>query len=378
MVEEYYMMRMCYQEYKDGIQLSKLGMGNMRLPIKADEAGQLIDYEAAKKIIDQAVEAGVNYFDTAYIYHGGESEVFTGNALREYPRESYYVADKFNYQANPDYRVQFEEQLRRLGMEYIDFYLLHGIQDYFVDDVISCGCIEYFEQLKKEGKIRYLGFSFHGTLEVLKKMLEVYKWDFVQIQLNYYDWLYEDARFIYDILAKAGIPIMVMEPVHGGMLADLGEEANAILKKAMPDMSIASWAMRWVKSLPGVQVILSGMSDLEQLKDNIKTVSEVEDISEEEWKILKKACEIVRGNVSVPCTKCRYCSPNCPMGLDIPLLLSYYNEAKLSGEWRLGNLASAAGEKLPALCIGCGVCKKYCPQSLDIPKYMKELAKMME
>lgn len=300
-----------------------------------------------------------------------------GKALAEYPRDSYYVADKFNYQANPDYRAQFAEQLERLSMDRIDFYLLHGIQDYFVEDAISCGCISYFDQMKKEGKIKYLGFSFHGTPEALKRILPVYPWDFVQIQLNYYDWLYENAKTLYEMLDEAGIPIMVMEPVHGGLLADLGEQANGILKEAEPEQSIASWAMRWVKSLPRVQVILSGMSNLEQMNDNIRVISETEDVTEEEQKLIEKACGIVRTNTAVPCTKCRYCVPNCPMELDIPYLLSSYNDAKLGGAWRLGNLASVVGEKLPSACVGCGTCTKHCPQSFDIPKYMKELTEMM-
>ena len=165
------MYEMTYKSYKDEIQLSRLGMGNMRLPVKAAEPGEPIDYDAAKAIIDNAMKAGVNYYDTAYIYHGGKSEEFVGKALAEYPRDSYYVADKFNFQANPDYREQFAEQLKRLNMDRIDFYLLHGIQDYWVEDALNCGCIDFFDQMKKEGKIRYLGFSFHGTPDALRKIL---------------------------------------------------------------------------------------------------------------------------------------------------------------------------------------------------------------
>ena len=369
---------MSYKSYKDEVRLSRLGMGNMRLPVKEDQPGQPIDYEKAKAIIDRAMKAGVNYYDTAYIYHGDESEKFVGKALAEYPRDSFYVADKFNYQANPDYKAQFAEQLNRLQLDSIDFYLLHGIQDYFVDDAIRCGCIEYFDKMKREGKIRYFGFSFHGTPDALKKILSVYSWDFVQIQLNYYDWLYEDAKTLYEILDEAEIPIMVMEPVHGGMLADLGEKANRILKDAAPDKTIASWAMRWVKSLPRVQVILSGMSNLEQMDDNVRTISEAPDVSDEEKRLIEKACEIVRSNTAVPCTKCRYCTPNCPMELDIPYLLSNYNDAKISGVWRLHNLASVVGEKMPSACVACGSCKMHCPQSFDIPKYMEELSEMMK
>lgn len=371
------MAEMSYKTFKNEIRLSRLGMGNMRLPVKMGEPGEPIDYEAAKEVIDQAMKAGINYYDTAYIYHGGKSEEFVGKALKEYPRDSYYVADKFNYQANPDYKEQFAQQLNRLEMERIDFYLIHGVQDYFIEEAISCGCISYFDQMKKEGKIRYFGFSFHGTPQALKKMLGAYSWDFVQIQLNYYDWFFESAKELYEILIEANIPIMVMEPVHGGLLADLGAEANEILKEEKPDYSIASWAIRWVKSLPGVQVILSGMSDPVQLWDNVKTISETADITETEKKSLEKAAAIVRANTAVPCTKCRYCVPNCPMELNIPLLLSQYNDAKLSGTWRLNNLESIVKEKLPSACISCGTCTGYCPQNFDIPHYMAELAEMM-
>lgn len=212
----------------------------------------------------------------------------------------------------------------------------------------------------------------------MRKILAVYSWDFVQIQLNYYDWLHEDAKTLYNILDEAGIPIMVMEPVHGGMLADLGEKANAMLKEAEPDRSIASWAMRWVMSLPRVQVVLSGMSNLEQLKDNVQTALSADGITEEEEKLIEKVSAIVRSGVSVPCTKCRYCTPNCPMELDIPMLLSYYNVAKAGETWRLGNLSGAAREKLPSTCVGCGACAKHCPQSFNIPGYMEELAEMMK
>lgn len=371
------MSQMCYKSFQDNIKLSRLGMGIMRLPVIKTENGEKIDYEAAKELVDKAVKAGVNYFDTAYIYHGGESEAFTGKALKEYPRDSYYVADKYNYQASRDYRAQFAEQLDRLQMEYVDFYLLHGVQDYFVDEIISSGAIEYFNQMKKEGKIRYFGFSFHGTPGALKKILDANTWDFAQIQLNYYDWIYEDAKAQYELLDEAGVPIMVMEPVHGGMLADLGESANALLKDAAPEKSIASWAMRWVKSLPRVQVILSGMSNEEQLNDNVKTISEEADINEEESSLIEKAAAIVRNNTTVACTKCRYCTPHCPMELDIPVLLSHYNEAKIGGVWRLGNLESIVGDKLPSACIACGACASHCPQSFQIPEYLKELAKML-
>lgn len=368
---------MLYRDFKDGIRLSRLGMGNMRLPQK-DEPGSPIDYEKAKAIIDEAVRLGVNYFDTAYIYHEGKSEEFTGKALKDYPRGSYYVADKFNFQAQPDYRAQFDEQLRRLDMDYIDFYLLHGIQDNFVSDILSCGCIEYFNQLKKQGKIRFFGFSYHGNEDNLKRMLAACPWDFVQIQLNYYDWEYGNQRRLYEMLAEAHIPVMVMEPAHGGLLASLNEKAGALLKNADPDASLASWAMRWVQSLDGVQVVLSGMGSLEQIRDNAKTFSEGRFVTEEEKALLREAAALLRSDVALPCTACRYCCPNCPQGLDIPALLSVYNEAKTGGWWRLTSLSGFPEDKQPSACIACGSCTEHCPQSIPVPDAMAEMAEKMQ
>ncbi len=308
---------MQYKEFKDGVQLSRLGMGAMRLPVKGDDSQ--IDYER-----------------------------------------------------------QLEEQLRRLKMDRIDFYLLHGIQDSFVDDILASGCVEYFDRLKTEGKIRYLGFSFHGSPETLKKAIQYYPWDFVQMQLNYYDWYCGNAEEIYRILEDARIPVMVMEPVHGGLLADLTEDAIAVLKNLDPECSQASWAMRWVMSRKQVQVVLSGMSDQAQLADNVKTFSEGRTLNEDEESALKEAAQIQYRKVAVPCTSCRYCTPNCPMDLDIPVLLRAYNEAKIGGEWRLTGLTALPKEKLPENCIGCGACTQHCPQSFDIPGYMRELKEMIE
>ncbi|MCH1983464.1 aldo/keto reductase [Ruminococcus sp. OA3] len=367
---------MQYKEYKDGIRISRLGMGVMRLPVE-DQDDSKIQYEKAKAIIDCCMKSGINYYDTAYIYHGGKSEEFLGRALAEYTRSSFYLADKFNLQANPDYRAQFAQQLERLQMKYIDFYLLHGIQDSFADTMLACGCIAYFDTMKKQGKIKYLGFSYHGSPEKLLEILKAYPWDFVQIQLNYYDWYYGDAKQLYEILAKAQIPVMVMEPVHGGMLANLKEEAGRELKAATPEASLASWAMRWAMDLENVQVVLSGMSDEAQVFDNIDTFEKAVPLTGEEQEKIKTAARIQYSALAVACTGCRYCCPDCPIGLDIPLLLKSYNEAKLGGAWRLNSLKAVVQEKQPAACVGCGSCKEHCPQGFDIPKYMDEMKAMM-
>lgn len=261
---------MQYKEFKSSAKLSMLGMGAMRLPVIGEDQGN-IDYGKAKAIIDRAYQGGVNYYDTAYIYHNGKSEEFLGKALAEYPRESYYVADKFNLQAEPDFKKQFPEQLSRLNMEYIDFYLIHGIQDAWMDQFLESGALRYFDELKKQGKIKNLGFSFHASPASLRKLLKIYPWDFVQIQLNYLDWYYGDAKELYEILEEAEIPAMIMEPVRGGKLASLTPEAEAIFKEADPEASIASWALRFVMSRPQAQVVLSGMSNLEQVEDNLHT-----------------------------------------------------------------------------------------------------------
>jgi len=361
-----------------GIKLSRLGMGNMRLPEKGEGMNAQIDQEKAQAIIDYAIAHGVNYFDTAYIYHNGNSEAFVGKALGKYKRDSYYIADKFNMMANPDYKAQFNEQLLRLQTDYIDFYLLHGVQDFAIDELLTSGCIEYFRSLKDEGKIKYFGFSFHGSPEGLRHMLATGLWDFVQIQLNYYDWAYGDAKALYEILEEHHIPIMVMEPVHGGRLANLTEEANALLKSAEPDKSIASWAMRWVMRLPNVQVVLSGMSNMEQVEDNVRTFEENQPLTEEQCALVRKAGDFYRPTVTVACTQCRYCCNDCPKELDIPGLLKVYNDMKLDASWRLFYLENFAEDKKPTACIGCGSCKRHCPQGFDIPRYMKEMAGIYE
>ncbi|MFV0363487.1 MAG: aldo/keto reductase [Suipraeoptans sp.] len=368
---------MQYKEFVDENKISRLGMGNMRLPaVNNDDS--VIDYKIAKEMIDYCMRNGINYYDTAYIYHGGKSEEFVGKALASYPRDSFYVADKYNLQANPDYKAQFEEQLKRLQMEYIDFYLLHGIQDSFASEIMGNGCIEYFDKLKDEGRIRYLGFSYHGSPKLLPDILQAYKWDFVQIQLNYYDWIFGDAKELYNMLTEVNIPIIVMEPVHGGLLAKMKESAETSLKALDGDKSIASWAMRWVMNLDNVLVVLSGMSNMEQVKDNISTFGTDKALTTHEIEVIENAAIIEHSEVAVACTACRYCCPDCPVSLDIPFLLKAYNDAKVGGAWRLNRLKALDKSELPGSCIACGSCTKHCPQGFDVPAYMKELQEMME
>ncbi|MDE6600863.1 MAG: aldo/keto reductase [Lachnospiraceae bacterium] len=364
---------MIYKPFQD-ISLSRLGMGNMRLPVQGDKNGAPIDRIRAQEIIDYAMEKGINYFDSAYVYHDGESEIFLGEALKKYPRESYHLATKFLLFANPDYKAVFEEQLSRLQTDYIDFYLLHAIFDNNYQQYLDSGCIEYFLEQKKAGRIRYLGFSSHAGVDALTKMADHHQWDFAQLQLNYFDWQYGTTEKEYKVLEERNIPIMVMEPVRGGRLAALSSEAEKLLKEAHPDWSMASWALRWVKRLPQVQVILSGMSSMEQIKDNIGTFQEPEGLNDADAELLMQACEVFKKQVSVPCTACRYCCSGCPMKIDIPAYLNVYNSYKTDGPWALNSVGSIESEGKPSDCIGCGACAGHCPQSIRIPEIMEELA----
>lgn len=368
---------MIYKPFKD-LSLSCLGMGNMRLPVQGDKPGAPIDWERAQQIIDYAMENGINYYDTAFVYHNGESEKFLGEAMKKYPRESYHLATKFFILANPDYKAVFEEQLSRLQTDYIDFYLIHGIFDHTWQQYLDSGCIEYFLEQQKAGRIRHLGFSSHASVENLTRFADHHKWDFAQIQLNYFDWQYSTTAEEYKVLEERSIPIIVMEPVRGGHLASLSSDAEGILKAAHPDWSIASWALRWIKTLPQVQVTLSGMSTLEQIRDNVATYQEPEGLSAEDTATLMKACEAFKKQVSVPCTACRYCCDGCPVNINIPAYLSIYNSYKTDGPWALNGLKDVDSEGKPADCIACGACTGHCPQSIDVPGIMKELKELGE
>ena len=364
---------MKYTKFKD-ISLSILGLGAMRLPQKGEGWGMPIIHDKAQEIVDYCMEQGINYYDTAYIYHQGESEVFLGKALAKYPRESFYVADKYNFKAKADYKAQFEEQLERLQMDYIDFYLLHGISDDTADDYFNNGCIEYFLEQKSKGRIKYLGFSFHATPPVMERITACHDWDFAMIQLNYLDWFNGEAKGLYDHLRDKGIPIMIMEPVHGGLLASLPENGNELLKEVKPNNSVASWALRFAMDLPDIAVVLSGMSNMEQVKDNLATVEEAS-LTDADKDLLKEVSKLLVKKLAVNCTSCNYCVNDCPQGLDIPNLLTIYNEYKAAdnAEWRLRRVTAFEDDKRPEACTSCGICIGHCPQNIDIPKCMEEM-----
>ena len=361
----------------NGKKLSLLGMGAMRLPQHGEGWGMPIKHAEAEALIDYVYAQGINYFDTAYIYHGGDSEVLVGKALAKYPRESFYVADKYNLAAEADFKLQFENQLERLQMDYIDFYLLHAVADNNIDTYLTNGCIEYFLEQKKLGRIRHLGFSFHGSLSALEKMTAHRDWEFALIQLNYLDWHHNDAKALYEHLVSKCIPIQVMEPIHGGLLTKLTDEGLEMFKKAEPNKSVASWALRFVADLPGISVILSGMSNEEQATDNITTIKEAKPLTDAEQDMVLKVSTLYHQTNFATCTSCMYCVKDCPKGLDIPYLLNTYNIYKKSGEWRLFRLNALAEDKRPSACADCGICLKHCPQNLEIPKYLTDMAGMM-
>jgi len=384
---------MIYNEFNDK-KLSILGLGNMRLPSKDGH----IDEEEAAKLVEYAYENGVNYFDTAYGYHSGESEAFVGKVLAKYPRDTWYLASKMpghmmdykdgvlsnkGYMAGKEVKSCeeiFEEQLIKCGVDYFDFYLLHNLcetsYDFYTNE--DLGVVDYLIGQKKAGRIKHLGMSAHGRADTIDRFLNEYDCiEFVQIQLNYLDWFLQDAGKKHEVITKHGLPVIVMEPVRGGNLASLGEKQDAMLKELRPDDSVAAWAFRYLQSLPNILVILSGMSTMEQLKDNITTLSKDDPITSAEKELLDKAIEDLMD--LVPCTACRYCCDNCPQKLDIPKLITLYNEFNYEMSFSLSLALEAMSEdEMPAACIGCGACSVMCPQNIDIPGVIKQFADKLE
>ncbi|MCQ2422499.1 MAG: aldo/keto reductase [Lachnospiraceae bacterium] len=365
--------------------MPKLGFGMMRLPMKNGE----IDMEQVNKMVDCYMEHGYNYFDTAYVYHGGESEKVVKKALTErYPREAFTVATKLPAWAlstKEDRDRVFNEQLARTGLSYIDYYLLHSLEDgnnYRVYEELDC--FRWGMEKKAAGLIKHLGFSFHGTPELLKKVLDDHpEIEFVQIQVNYADW---DNKVVhsgelYEILLERNIPMIIMEPVKGGTLANMAPALMDMFKAARPDASVASWAMRFVGSLPGIATILSGMSDESQLADNLKTFDNFEPLSDEEQALIKEVVKKMLDIPLIPCTSCRYCVDGCPMGIQIPDIFNAVNtKRKFPGDNRPGfyynSLTGYSGKASD--CVGCGQCEGVCPQHLEITELLKEAAAVFE
>jgi predicted aldo/keto reductase-like oxidoreductase len=367
-------------------EISLLGFGFMRLPLTSESAKD-IDYEASERMVARAIEKGVNYFDTAWVYHDRESENFAGKTLSKYSRDKYHLATKMPVwllESKGDLETIFTEQLKKCRVDYFDFYLLHNIGGETYDMALEYDVYEFLRRKKEAGYIRNLGFSIHDSPELTSKALEGREWDFVQIQINYIDWDTLDAKSQYETLAARGIPVVVMEPVRGGALAKLGSAAADILKAANPDASQASWAMRYAASLPGVLTVLSGMTTMEQVEDNLKTLTEFKPLSDDERSTLERVASAYRASGTIPCTGCRYCA-DCPSGVDIPRVFAIYNHFKTihasnptMGEIVFRNTYRTLPERQRAQsCVACGVCKGHCPQGIDVPKFMKEISEFL-
>lgn len=370
---------MIYKKFKEE-NLSLLGFGTMRLPLT--EEGK-IDEVQTERMVAYAMKNGVNYFDTAYPYHDGESERVIGRILSKYPRDSYYLADKFpGHQIFDDYTPErfFEEQLERCQVEYFDFYLLHNVYEKSINTYKDSNwkIVDYLLEQKRNGRIKHLGFSTHGSREIMKEIIDYCngELEFCLIQLNYLDWTLQGAKEKYEMLTEMGIPVWVMEPVRGGKLAKLNDEQEAFLRKLRPEESTPAWAFRFLQDLPNVRMVLSGMSAMEHMKDNVKTFEEYKPLSEEERQFLFDVAEGMK--TSVPCTSCQYCMAGCPKGLDIPMLISVYNELKFVPTVNASMRIEAMEEdKKPTACIACGKCSRMCPQGIHIPEIMKELPDLM-
>ena len=360
------------------IEISRLGLGNMRLPCKTPikrEANPLIDYNKAQELVDMAYENGVNYFDTAYMYHAGKSEKFIGQALKKYPRESYYLADKLPIwmcKRPADMQKIFDKQLQRTGIDCFDFYLLHSLDKGNFEKCEKYGAYDFLLEKQKQGLIKNIGFSFHGTIDDLKTIVAAHHWDFAQIQMNYLDWKNQDAKTQYEILTQAGIPVIVMEPVRGGKLADVPKRVEELFKNNAPDKSIASWAIRFCATHDNVLTILSGMNAKEQMLDNLQSLTDFVPMTDVELKICQNAASIINESEIIPCTGCDYCA-DCPKSVKISTIFDVYNKLKTE-EYT----AEQAKEKYAQIdvnhtqCVACGKCKEHCPQSIDIPKMLSE------
>ena len=373
---------MIYRDFQ-GMQLSALGFGAMRLPVINGDDGK-IDVEAALNMVDIAMENGINYYDTAWGYHDGTSEPVMGKALAKYPRDSFYLATKFpGYDRSNWDKVEeiFNKQLERLQVDYFDFYLFHNVCEMNIDaylDDEKYGIYTYLMEQKKNGRIKHLGFSCHGDMRVLKRFLDAYGKDmeFCQLQLNYLDWSFQNGKDKVDLLNEWNIPVWVMEPLRGGSLASLDSKYEEELRKMRPDEEIPAWAFRFLQTIPSVTMILSGMSNRDQLEKNLKTFEEDKKLSDQEMKALDVIADEITSLGTVPCTACHYCVNHCPKGLDIPHLISLYNEHKFTGGGFIAPMALSAlsKDKRPSACIGCRSCEQVCPQQIKISEVFKDFS----
>jgi predicted aldo/keto reductase-like oxidoreductase len=360
-------------------EISLLGFGFMRLPCKGGHGE--IDSVQATEMVDFALDQGVNYFDTAYMYHEGNSETFAGEALSRHKRSDFYLATKMplmTIKTQDDVERIFNEQLEKCKTGYFDFYLLHNINHAHLPIAEKNKVYEQLKEKQKQGLIRHLGFSFHDRPDLLRRVTDKYDWDFAQIQLNYLDWEIQNAKELYEILVSKDIPVNIMEPVRGGTLAKLCDASVGIFREADPKASPASWAIRYAASLPQVQVVLSGMTSLDQVKDNVNTMSPLRPLSKEDYQVIEKALTAYRNSASVPCTSCRYCM-DCPQGVEIPKNLAVYNnyQTALANKHPMANFLFMSEYRLQSekeqasSCVACGQCEGRCPQSINISHWME-------
>ena len=375
---------MIYKQFQD-LKLSALGMGAMRLPVLDGEDAK-IDAAATEQMVDHAMAQGVNYYDTAWGYHNGQSELVLAKVLSKYPRESYFLADKFpGYDLSNMDKVEeiFEAQLKKCGVEYFDFYLFHNVCELNIDAYLDekHGIFNYLMRQKAAGRIRHLGFSVHGSESVLQRFLAAYgdAMEFCQVQLNYLDWSFQNAKAKVELLAKRQIPVWVMEPLRGGQLTKLSAADAARLRALRPEETVTAWAFRFLQSIPNVTMILSGMSSLEQMEENIRIFAEEKPLNEKERETLLDIADQMVKKIVLPCTACHYCVSHCPQGLDIPSLLALYNEHCFTGGGFLAPMALQAvpPEKQPSACIGCRSCEAVCPQQIKIAAAMADFVQRL-
>ncbi len=375
---------MIYRKFQDE-QLSGLGLGMMRLPVLDGDDGK-VDEAAAAEMIDYAYQNGINYFDTAWGYHSGNSELVAGKYLSRYPRESYFLASKFpGYDLSNMDKVEeiFERQLEKCQTPYFDFYLFHNVYEGNIDAYLNpeYKILAYLLEQKEKGRIRHLGFSAHGGVDVIRRFLDAdgRYMEFGQLQLNYMDWHFQNAQEKVEILQEAGIPIWVMEPLRGGKLAKASGEVAAAMASMRPEETVPGWAFRFLQGIPGVTMVLSGMSSMEQLKANIATYETDQPLSKEEMDTLVARIDEEARRAGLPCTACHYCTSHCPKELPIPELIALYNEHKATGGGFIAPMAvgSMPEEKRPASCIGCKSCEQVCPQQIKISEMMSEFTSMI-
>lgn len=378
-------MTMVYHDYQ-GLKLSALGLGAMRLPvIDGDESR--IDESETKKLIGYAMEQGINYYDTAWGYHGGHSEAVVGKILSQYPRDSYYLSTKFpGYDLANMEKVEeiFEAQLKRCGVDYFDFYFFHNVSEPNIDAYLDkkYGIFAYLSKQKELGRIRHLGFSAHGGKKVLRRFLAAYgeHMEFGMLQVNYLDWTFQEAKEKIEMLSEYNVPVWVMEPLRGGRLANLPREQEEKLKNLRPEESVPAWAFRFLQSIPQVKMTLSGMSNFQQLRENIATYQTHRPLNDREMETLLGVAQDMLKNKILPCTGCKYCLNYCSRGLDIPMLLGLYNEHTFTeGGWLAGMvLESVPQDKHPSACIGCKRCEEVCPQQIKISEALADFTEKLK